>query len=126
MRQKFLNNNTQSTHNSNKLFTDYHIQTKNNPIIQNNLFRNKSKNQQLNISRNFESGNKITFVNDENSINNKNEYNKPKKSQIREYSKKLFLEKRRKERLEELKPIKLDLAKNISVCSLVSPKKDEI
>ena len=97
MRQKFLNNNTQSTHNSNKLFTDYHIQTKNNPIIQSNLFRNKSKNQQLNISRNFEFGNKITFVNDENSINNKNE-NKPKKSQIREYSKKLFLEKRRKER----------------------------
>ena len=126
MRQKFLNNNTQSTHNSNKLFTDYHIQTKNNPIIQSNLFRNKSKNQQLNISRNFEFGNKITFVNDENSINNKNEYNKPKKSQIREYSKKLFLEKRRKERLEELKPIKLDLAKNISVYSLVSPKKDEI
>ena len=78
MRQKFLNNNNQSTHNSNKLFTDYHIQTKNNPIIQSNLFRNKSKNQQLNISRNLELGNKITFVNDENSINNKNEY-KPKK-----------------------------------------------
>ena len=123
MRQKLLEKKSQIIQSPNKLYSDYKNQIKNKHNIQNNLFRNKVINQQLNITRNSEIVQKHkTSINNE---KNKNEDNKPKKSHLKEYSKKLFLEKRRKERLAELNPIKLDIGKKHSVFNLVSPKKDE-
>ncbi len=122
MRQKLLEKKSQIIQSPNKLYSDYKNQIKNKHNIQNNLFRNKVINQQLNITRNSDiQQHKSSLINE----NNKNEDNKPKKSQLKEYSKKLFLEKRRRERLAELNPIKLDIGKKHSVFNLVSPKKDE-
>ena len=123
MRQKLLEKKSQIIQSPNKLYSDYKNQIKNKHNIQNNLFRNKVINQQLNITRNSEIVQQHkTSINNE---KNKNEDNKPIKSHLKEYSKKLFLEKRRKERLAELNPIKLDIGKKHSVFNLVSPKKDE-
>ena len=123
MRQKLLERKSEILKSPNKLYSEYKNQAKNKQYIQKNLFRNKIINQQLSITRNSDivSQNK-TSVNNE---INKNEENKPKKSQLKEYSKKLFLEKRRKERLAELNPIKLDIGKKHSIFNIISPKKDE-
>ena len=123
MRQKLLERKSEILKSPNKLYSEYKNQAKNKQYIQQNLFRNKIINQQLSITRNSDivSQNK-TSVNNE---INKNEENKPKKSQLKEYSKKLFLEKRRKERLAELNPIKLDIGKKYSIFNIISPKKDE-
>ena len=123
MRQKLLERKSEILKSPNKLYSEYKNQAKNKQYIQQNLFRNKIINQQLSITRNSDivSQNK-TSVNNE---INKNEENKPKKSQLKEYSKKLFLEKRRKERLAELNPIKLDIGKKHSIFNIISPKKDE-
>ena len=123
MRQKLLERQSEILKSPNKLYSEYKNQAKNKQYIQKNLFRNKIINQQLSITRNSDivSQNK-TSVNNE---INKNEENKPKKSQLKEYSKKLFLEKRRKERLAELNPIKLDIGKKHSIFNIISPKKDE-
>ena len=122
-RQKLLERKSEILKSPNKLYSEYKNQAKNKQYIQKNLFRNKIINQQLSITRNSDivSQNK-TSVNNE---INKNEENKPKKSQLKEYSKKLFLEKRRKERLAELNPIKLDIGKKHSIFNIISPKKDE-